>query len=106
MGEPKPGTQRGTHGRCIGLAPVAYRWWKNYYDCWSLVPKPAHEAFKGTVITLGEYDDVSVEGLQVKVWFKVGIYEHKLLMHIASLLHGTYHCNGCDVRMGTFPFSK
>ena len=42
-------------------------------DSWALVPKAPHEGFEGNVITVGEYDDISVEGLQVKAWFKMGI---------------------------------
>ena len=53
--------------------------------------------FHGSVITLGEYGGVSVEGLQVKVWFKVGIDESKLCTVAASLLPRLDHCSGCDV---------
>lgn len=62
-----------------------------------MVPKAPHEGFKGNVITVGEYDDTSVEGLQVKAWFKMGIYEYKLCVVVALLLHRMYHCNRRDV---------
>lgn len=108
MGEPKSqkNSSQGPKAIYTGLVPAAYGWWKNYWDCWTLVPKPAHEGFKGNIITFGEYGDVSVEGLQAKVWFKVGIYEYKLCIVIASLLQRMYHCNGYDVWMGTLPLSE
>lgn len=37
---------------------------------------------KSTVIIFEEYDDVSVESLQVKVWFKMRMYKYKLHMNI------------------------
>lgn len=62
-----------------------------------MVPKAPHEGFKSNAVTVGEYGDISVEGLQVKAWLKMGIYEYKLCMVVALLFHRMYLCNRCDV---------